>query len=368
MLTPEYLSTLPNKAVKHMILLEDELIEEIARRIRENLSTENQIEQMYLMGYDMELLEKKIIKRSGLARKEARKALAKGLEDSQAIDRSIYLKGGKHLPKITDPMILRFVEGVMDQTEGSFENLSNTLGFGSSKDFKKLRDYYVSTIDHAILELNTGFFSHDEIIYNAVTKLADSGLKNIHYESGRKYSIEAATRMNVLSGMNAITGRMSIHNADLMDQDLMQLTAHHDSRPSHAEWQGDIVSRSGRRGYLSLSDIGYGDILGFQGANCRHDWFPYFEGISVDAAEPSPYDPFTYKGKVYDAYEATQQQRYYERQIRKAERRRIGYKAAGLTEAQEEAQSKLRKLRREYKQFSKKARMRPKTERTRVTS
>lgn len=368
MLSPEYLSTLPDAAVKQMLLLEDELIADIARRIRENLSTDLQVEQMYLMGYDMEQLEKKVAKRSGLAGKEARKSLAKGLEDSQAIDREIYLKGGKHLPKIDDPLILRFINTVMDQTDQTFNNLSRTLGFGSSKDFKRMRDFYVSTIDHAILELNTGFYDHNEVIYNAVKRFTDSGLKNVHYESGRKYSIEAATRMNVLSGMNEITGRMSIYNADLMDQDLMQTTAHHDSRPTHAEWQGSVVSRSGRPGYLSLRDIGYGDIVGFQGANCRHDWFPYFEGISVEAAEPSPYESFEYAGETYDAYEATQKQRSYERRLRKAERQRVGFKAAGLTEAYEDTVSHLRELEKEYRKFSRKAKMRPKMERVRVSS
>lgn len=57
-----------------------------------------------------------------------------------------------------------------------------------------------------------------------------------------------------------------------------QEQGHHASRK-----QGQIVSRTGQESYLSLDDIGYGEVDGFQGANCRHGWFCYFEGISKPA-------------------------------------------------------------------------------------
>ena len=69
-----------------------------------------------------------------------------------------------------------------------------------------------------------------------------------------------------------MTGEIFLANARDMDQDIMEISAHAGARPSHAEWQGQIVSLSGdNTKYLSLDDIGYGDVDGFLGANCRHN-------------------------------------------------------------------------------------------------
>ena len=105
-----------------------------------------------------------------------------------------------------------------------------------------------------------------------------------------------------------------------MGWDLMELTVHSGARPSHAHWQGKIVSRSGKKGYLSLKDIGYGEVAGFKGVNCRHDWYPYFEGSTRTYTNKQLKDwqneKVTYNGKEYSKYDATQIQRRLERQIR----------------------------------------------------
>ena len=61
--------------------------------------------------------------------------------------------------------------------------------------------------------------------------------------------------------------KISEENAISMDCDWMEISAH----ASHPQWQGKIVSLSGRKGYLSKRDIGYGTGPGFKGWNCRHD-------------------------------------------------------------------------------------------------
>ena len=113
----------------------------------------------------------------------------------------------------------------------------------------------------------------------------------------------------------------------------MEITAHAGARPSHAVWQGQIVSRSGRLGYLSLSDIGYGTGAGFQGWNCRHSWNPFFEGISKRSYTKGDIEALNakdvpYNGGMYTEYEISQMQRRMEREIR-ATRREL----AGLDEA-----------------------------------
>lgn len=65
--------------------------------------------------------------------------------------------------------------------------------------------------------------------------------------------------------------------------------------------------------------------------------------------------PFTFEGKQYDAYEATQMQRQIETAMRTQKRKMEGYKAAGDTEAYTYAKSKYNALSAKYKAFSKAA-------------
>lgn len=371
MLTPEYLDKLPEHVVNILRDLEDEIIADIARRISKNLqlteTAEYQIEMLYRMGYDIEQIEKRIAKAMNISEEKLAEILEEAAETSYENERLIYKKGGKTLPPIDgNPRIMDFIEATVRQTRGTFRNLTNTAGFISDNQFMKASEFYRNTLDFAVWELGTGAFDYNTVLRKAIKTLGDSGIRVIDYESGRRYHIESAARMTILTSISQITGYMSEFNADLMGQDLMQITSHFDARPSHREWQGQVVSRSGREGYLSLEDIGYGEPDGFKGVNCRHDWYPYFEGISPPLPEIDYPEPFTYKGKTYDAYQASQRQRYMERQIRKTKRQIIAYENAGLEEEAISARIKLRRQRQEYENFSKAAGLRPKYERTYV--
>ena len=104
----------------------------------------------------------------------------------------------------------------------------------------------------------------------------------------------------------------------------MELTAHGGARPEHANWQGKIVSLSGQRGYLSKKDIGYGTATGFKGINCRHDWYPYYKDSARSYTQEElnkwKNEKVEYNGKKISMYEATQKQRYFERNIRQDKR------------------------------------------------
>lgn len=93
------------------------------------------------------------------------------------------------------------------------------------------------------------------------------------------------------------------------------------------------MSLSGRKGYLSLKDIGYGTGDGFGGWNCRHDWYPFFEGYSKPNYSEKDLQKLDeknieYNGKLYSQYEISQIQRRYEREIRAAKREQVAFKVA----------------------------------------
>ena len=168
-----------------------------------------------------------------------------------------------------------------------------------------------------------------------------------------------------MTGTNQASGAATELLADELGNDLMEITAHYGARPEHAAWQGKIVSRSGRRGYLSLSDIGYGEVTGFMGANCRHNWFPYLEGSEPSYSryelEQFKNDTVTFEGKKYTAYEATQKQREYERSIRNTKERIAGYDAAGLKDEMTTQSVRLRRLKNGYKDLCAQTGLKPRS-------
>ena len=136
---------------------------------------------------------------------------------------------------------------------------------------------------------------------------------------------------------------------ELLDSDLVETTAHSGARPSHARWQGQVFSRSGKsKKYPDFRRAtGYGTGPGLGGWNCRHSFHPYFDGMArtYGAKELKKLEAksITYNGEKLTEYEASQRQRYIERQIRRWKREQQAMKSAG--QPQEEAKAKLKEWR-----------------------
>ena len=186
---------------------------------------------------------------------------------------------------------------------------------------------FINAMNNAYIYVSTGVKSYSQAIVDEIQNISSQG-SMIEYPSGVRRSIESAVRMNIITSVNQNCGKLQELRADKMGWDLMELTAHSGARPSHAEWQGKIVSRSGKSEYLSLSDIGYGTATGFKGINCRHDWYPYYPGSARTYTQEQlnawKNEKVTYNGKKYSKYEATQIQRRMERQIRNDKKQLAG--------------------------------------------
>lgn len=108
------------------------------------------------------------------------------------------------------------------------------------------------------------------------------------------------------------------------------------------------------------TSTGYGDVQGLGGANCRHSFWPFIDGVmertytddELEAMKPENRPKIIYQGKEYDDYTATQKQREIERSIRKWKRREIAAKGTGEETA---INVRLRRLNDEYRAFSKAA-------------
>ena len=103
------------------------------------------------------------------------------------------------------------------------------------------------------------------------------------------------------------------------------------------------------------ASTGYGTGAGLCGWNCRHSFGPYVEGaprVWTDEKLAELNEPkYEYNGEKLAEYEATQQQRYFERQIRRWKREYVAMEAAGQDFT--EAAVKLRSYREQLSDFLK---------------
>ena len=304
------------------------------------------------------------IKATEAAAKEAGNDIIANAGDmSFNYDMEAWQQAGMELTK--DSAFTRMVEEMSKATAGTLKNLTRSTGFKGVHGTTALKNAYRQYLDKALIKMATGTFSYDQCVNDCVKELAQSGLRSIDYTSGRTYQLDTAARMAIRTANSQLAGQISMHYIEETDTDLVEVSAHWGARPEHAEWQGKIYSRSGKnKKYPNFSACHYGEVDGLKGINCRHDFYPFFEGVSEPNTWPDEPKPQEYHGKTYNYYQATQKQRKMERDIRATKREIEAQKAIGGDTSVLEAQK--RKQIKEYHNFSNAMGIRAKDNRLRV--
>ena len=317
MLTEKDFINIEKQAINLYSDLELEIIEEIATRIASvgyaNTVVLNDIKIAQEMGLMYQDIVELVVDYNNTSYEKVAEIFNQAGAQTLKFDDKIYKEAGLNpLPIIQSASMVQLLNSTVEKTAGNLQNLVMTTASTAQTEF-------YNAMNMAYMEVSTGVKIYTQSIIDAIKNLSSKGAV-ITYPSGKNISLESAVRMNIITGVNQTCGRLQELRADEMGWDLMELTAHSGARPSHAEWQGKIVSRSGRKGYLSKKDIGYGEVTGFKGINCRHDWNPYYPGSSRTYTNKQlnawKNEKITYNGKKISKYEATQIQRRMERQIR----------------------------------------------------
>ena len=297
--------------------LELQIIEEIATRIANfgyaNTVVINDLRIAQEIGYLYEDIVKLVAEYNNTTIEEVNRIFYEAGEKSLKLDDKIYKEAGlQPLPLKQDESIKQIMNATILRTSNNLQNLAMTTANTAQTQF-------INAMNNAYMYVSTGVKSYTSAIIDEIKNLSGQGAM-IEYPSGARRSLESAVRMNIVTSVNQNCGKLQELRADEMNWDLMEITAHSEARPEHARWQGKIVSRSGQKGYLSLRDIGYGEATGFKGINCRHDWYPYYKGSTRTYTQKElnkwKDEKVEYNGKKITKYEATQKQRYFERQIR----------------------------------------------------
>lgn len=318
MLTPDYLLHCTDSLTDLLNAYDNAVVADIARRIvKTGYVTEtakHQIRQAQQMGLLYDDIIREIAQRTNATDSMVRTLFENAGVETVRTDNRLYTAAGLQPTDLrASPAMLQMLQAGYENTLGTMHNLTLTTA-------NTAQQAYISACDLAMLQVQSGAMSYQQAIRAAIQSAASDGTR-VLYPSGRTDRIEVAVRRAVLTGVAKTCRTIGEYNAASCGCDLMELSAHAGARPSHAKWQGQLVSLSGKRGYLSKDDIGYGSGDGFGGYNCRHDWYPFFPGISQRNYTPEKLAQLetmtvNYNGQEIPYYDATQEQRRLERRVR----------------------------------------------------
>lgn len=386
--TPEWLESAPSNAVTLYRNLEEFAIKDICRRLKlSGEVTSTALEQIRILknlGHDQSQIDKYIQKTLNLSKTELEELYERAVERNQSYYEEAIKKADLTNAPISPLYRTEEVEAIIAQTQSEFANLTQSIGFAvrnerGALEFSPVSRVYQKILDVAELKVWSGSADYNTAIKEAVKQLCDVGMQTVEYASGVKASADVVARRAIMTGINQIADKYDQRLIEELATDLVEVSAHMGARDkgtgfeNHKSWQGKVYSLSGQSDNYPgfVETCGYGDVRGIRGANCRHRYFAFVEGVSErvytdEQLKNIDPEPFEYQGKTYTAYEATQQQRRLESSIRKYKRLVAGYKASGLEDDLQDASIRLIRLTQEYKNFSDAAGLRTQPERDRI--
>ena len=338
MLPPSYLDAMPDAFVQLAQQVEDEILQDVARRIGK-MGTLTETADWQLWRYQQteavrENVVKLLAKYSGKSEATIRRLLKEAATEAMEREDAIYYHYNLEPTPFEESAALNnLLNAGARQTCGTWRNLTATTANTVSGAFER-------TLDVAWGKVATGAFDYKTAVKQAVDSLADE-MPEITYPSGHTDSLEVAARRAVLTGVNQTAGKLQEARMDEMNVEFVETTAHGGARPSHAEWQGRQFHRGGAVDYMGKhypdfeQATGYGTGAGLCGWNCRHTFFAVFPELgdpptwTEESLQELNARNIEYNGKLYTQYEVNQMQRARERNVRKWKKRYLAESAAG---------------------------------------
>ena len=339
MLAPDYLDHAPDRLVLLWQQVEDDILRDVARRIRK-METLTPTANWQLWRYQqVEAVRQDVVKKlaryTGKSEAEIRRLMQQAATRAMEAEDEIYYHYGlSPTPFAENETLQGLLNAGYQQTAGTFANLTATTANTVSGQFE-------AALDRAHLKVSSGAFDYKSAVKSAVNSLADT-MKYVTYPTGHRDTLEVAARRAVLTGVNQTAAKLQVARADEMGVEFFETTAHGGARPSHAEWQGRQFHRGGAVDYMGKhypdfeAATGYGTGAGLCGWNCRHTFFAIFPELGAPPAwtqeslEALNARDIEYSGKKYTQYEISQMQRARERTVRKYKRRYLAETEAGV--------------------------------------
>ncbi len=323
MLDPNYLLHISEGAEEISEQLHADIVKRIINRIMIRIGRGKnyiftaqdkwQIENLQQAGYLLADIQQEIAKATRLQQTEIAEAMKDAGVRAIEYDNQIYSDVGlSPTPLTQSPELIRLMQRNYEATMGEWTNFTRTTAEQAQK-------LFISEMDKAYNLVLTGSLSYTQAVKEMINTIVSQGVK-VDYPTGHSDTIETATLRAVRTGISQATAQIQLARMDEMEVDLVITSSHLGARPSHQVWQGKIFSRSGKGKYPNfIESTGYGSVTGLCGANCRHSFSPFFEGMD------NPFEQYDSEENLKQ-YEKESRQRTLERRIRNTKREVMGLK------------------------------------------
>ena len=363
MFTPEYLNELVESshasASEFNMYLTDKVIDSVVNLFEKDgvidiiPTNQHRLALLKQSGILVSDIEKEIRKRLPGVEKKIREAfLQAGYEINEDINKSVadmvesdkelkdFVGKAPRLEHLTESE-KKLLDAAYKRTRGEIRNLTRTTAADLNQQFAKSCDAAWWKATHGVDRYTA--------IREAISEVSRYGT-HVVYKGGRKMTVEAATRMCVLTGINQANAEITLTECANAGLRTVLVSSHigarytdKDEPANHQSWQGKIYSISDsllekmgyeepkknifgkikdffqkfrkQKKYPDLEEVtGYGTVQGLCGANCRHTMHMHYPGNS------NPYKDYDNEEnkKKYDLF---QKQRSKERRIRETKKR-----------------------------------------------
>lgn len=322
MLDPDYLEQAGEKVASVYRQIESDMLDYlVSKMIDGDVSGQRAQTAIHLLAQStasplMDILSKHDREIDASVKLEVTEALRlSDADDLSRIKRGI----GVELPAITNRQIAATVAGAKEILERQ-----NLLMAESA------RNAFLQQSLWAVTQVNTGSMTTEKALHAAVRRLEGDGISLITYRNTHtgiqtmQNKVDVAVRRHIRTQIAQDGMRLTELRMDEAGVDLVEVSSHGGSRPSHAKWEGRVYSRNGDETIDGVryrdfkSACNWGDVAdGIGGANCRHSFAAWFPGMER-SYHPNPDHP---SGKTNaEVYDLTQKQRTGERAIRQTKR------------------------------------------------
>lgn len=363
---PKEMEHLPLQLEKMFLELQNRIMRDVVRRIKKTggitSTADYQLNRIQIIGNSTEFIESEIKRLSGLTDPELWEIYDTVIEKDYTRVKEIYEQVNAHFTPYEDnEQMQTWAKAILSQTKHEIQNITRSMGFaldyGGKKVFTPFSEYYQKYLDRACMDIVTGAFDYNTVLRRVVKEMTASGIRTVNYASGYGNRAPVAVRRAVMTGVHQLAAQINEQVAKDLGTDTYEVTWHAGHRPSHW-WGGNVYTKQ-----QLISICRLGEVDGLCGANCKHSYFAFVDGVSVRTYTPEQLREMeaneqvarSYQGKSYNAYEAQQRQRALETRMRK-QRSDIDLLKRGKASQLDiqAAQAKYLNTLREYQGFSKK--------------
>lgn len=347
--------------IKPLIRIYDKIELELIKDIAIRLNTYNGIEgslKWYLDklqeigGFNRESLEL-ISEYAGKSQREVKEILSIAGYDTTTLEKYKEYYDDELL-KINPTSLYEnvAVKNIINNAVKETNTIMDTI---KTKAIQSAKESYMKILTEAYMKVSSGVYSYDEVIKQSLKQMAKDGFTGATYKGGKRLSLEATVRRDVLTKAHQLAGDIQIQTAKELNTNLVYVTQHIGARTRtkytkedyevHADWQGKVYMLDGSSDNYDnfYEKTGYGELLGLCGVNCRHHFYPTFEWEThqkrINAEENEK------------AYQLSQQQRAYERKIRALKREKEVNRIIGDKEELKSINQKIKNINSDYNTF-----------------